>query len=61
MADVLKKFAPQSPPEVRESAVHKLFSGGIEEEWQLIAAPRELLLELCPPKTCSKELTLVMH
>ena len=60
----LKKFLELHAPddeEVRESTVQKLIEKGIETDWQLEAAPLELLLQALPPETCSKELTFAVH
>ena len=60
----LKKFLELHAPddkEVRESTVQKLIEKGIEADWQLEAAPLELLLQALPPETCGKELTFAVH
>ena len=63
-ASLLKLFAEvasEATLSVRENAAKKLAEGGITAGWQLIAAPREVLLVLLPADSCGQELTLVMH
>ena len=60
----LKRFLEQHAPDdkgIQESTFQKLIEKGIERDWQLEAAPLELLLQALPPETCGKELTLAVH
>ena len=56
----LSKYAIGEEEEVLEDAVTRLANGGLKQTWQVVHAPKEVLLHLIPPTEAGRALTAVM-
>lgn len=57
----LVEAAPDANDTVRKEAAKALAARGVKKQWQLLSAPRELLLDILPVTTMGEELMVALH